>query len=331
MSFPLQAVRSCRYLLVAAGIFSGALQAEMAVAQEMNFEVMSSEPQCASCLWIQARGEIVEASPTYLRQILERYPFIKRINIDSPGGSLGAAIEMGEEIRKRNLQTRIADGSPYLDPKQALIAREGPGECYSACVYLLAAGVIRTKVPGSSIGVHQFYGLPNSSSAAALDQSQRISGALIEYLTRMGTDPLLLSAASSADPESVVIIDDGRAFQLHLLTHPYDATRRDPLAIPPQYAADCDQDFFHYPESAKSKTTEGIKNEKAKEICETYVQVVQVSGGRHCQPLWEHDVGFISSLPDEEDRPRFLQAVNTMYSRHSSAVIELLIACALDE
>ena len=73
------------------------------------------------------------------------------VYLNSPGGDVGAAIEIGEEVRKLSVLT----------------ATDDHGECLGACVLILAAGVRRSPAPdGMAI-----YRLPDPKEPAGRDRA----------------------------------------------------------------------------------------------------------------------------------------------------------------
>lgn len=290
-------MRGVRKLLLVVGISMATITASYAQSQDMQFEVLSSNHKCASCTWIQASGEITNDTPARLRNFLSRYPSIQRVQIDSAGGSLLAALEIGEVLRTRNLQVRIGRGTPYVGASNEILAKEQSGECYSACVYAVIGGAIRTKVPGSTIGVHRFFAKSDLGVSDGLAQGQQISGLLIDYLTKMGVDPSLISIASTAGSDEVREIGDDQAFKLRLLTHAYDPGNIAPSRLPPQTASECDATRFRYPGSARSAAEAKAYNEFWKQSCNEYLEFVASQDGKHCQKMWDFYYEGLTKLP----------------------------------
>src|SRR5262249_4388077 len=72
---------------------------------------------------------------------------ISTLHIDSPGGSVTAAMAIGRLIRKENM--RVSVGFPTKSVPVKIV-----GRCISACVLILAGGVGRVF---SVIGIHRPY------------------------------------------------------------------------------------------------------------------------------------------------------------------------------
>jgi len=125
------------------------------------------EPICAR--WIAAQGRIDGRTPQRFRTVLgklkaERLPVV----IHSSGGSVLAAIEIGQMIRERRLD--IAVGRTMIEPcpandkdcQKALTGGQARGRvdgqwsaCLSACPLLLAGGVNRYVGHLAFVGVHE--------------------------------------------------------------------------------------------------------------------------------------------------------------------------------
>jgi hypothetical protein len=126
------------------------------------------EPNCPE--WIAAEGEINDATPALFRNVFRqmgktRLPVIIR----SPGGSINAALIIGQMIRDRKMtvavgRTVFSSCSPaartcelpaeskgiyegYIDDDQAF--------CNSACPMVLSGGVARFSSNVTSIGLHE--------------------------------------------------------------------------------------------------------------------------------------------------------------------------------
>jgi hypothetical protein len=153
-----------------------------------------------------AVGTITEDTPLAFAQFARKNSHGASIELTSPGGSLLAALKLGEKIRVLGYDTSLGE------------------VCASACTYAILGGVNRyvaqttpnaeadydNRTPGASgtkLGVHQFYqsaalSEPLKKAFSAIDKSsdQILMGILLEYTLRMGVDVRLVSAASSVPP-----------------------------------------------------------------------------------------------------------------------------------
>ncbi len=100
---------------------------------------------------------------------------VKTIWFLSPGGSVSDAISIGRSIRKRSLNTAIADN----------------GYCASSCPLAFVGGVERHAGQHALIGVHQIYAVPQGTETwhDGISAAQQISARCEEYLVSMGIDP----------------------------------------------------------------------------------------------------------------------------------------------
>ncbi|TIM04445.1 hypothetical protein [Mesorhizobium sp.] len=140
---------------------------------EMQLVVVRSnatgcEPNCPE--WISAEGAIEAGTPAQLKRILKKLGRRKLpIIVNSPGGNVDAALQLGRIIRKNKLDiavgtTRFSDCWPGMkdcrsnDGKGAAyfgIASDGGAMCNSACPLMLAGGVGRVVGSWAHLGVHQ--------------------------------------------------------------------------------------------------------------------------------------------------------------------------------
>lgn len=115
-----------------------------------------------------------------------------RVILNSPGGSVRDALELGRHLRNVGLNTSMRDGDI----------------CYSACPYLLAAGVERDIPDTASVGVHQHYFGESTLLPAfvAVENIQRGQGEVMGYLDEMGIDPLVMRHALVTPPNEIYVL-----------------------------------------------------------------------------------------------------------------------------
>jgi hypothetical protein len=127
------------------------------------------EPLCPQ--WISAEGEIVAATPALFKRAIQNAGKAKLpVLIQSGGGSVRAAEEIGRMIRKAGLDVGVGWTSFKDDCKPGVAKCKLPPEnkgiyhgmayhtgayCSSACPLILAGGVNRTAGWGTYIGEHQ--------------------------------------------------------------------------------------------------------------------------------------------------------------------------------
>jgi hypothetical protein len=125
------------------------------------------------------------------------------VYLNSPGGDVLTAIELGEEIKKQWTSTAVDDN----------------GQCLGACVLVLAAGVRRTAAPNRvglqrlSFNQHQFA----SVSRDRAKPKQIVSAKRVEmYLAHMGMPKKLFQEMMRQPPDKVLLLDARRLKDLGL-------------------------------------------------------------------------------------------------------------------
>jgi hypothetical protein len=144
---------------------------------------------------LKMQGTIEPGSADIFTKEIDRIgEYIKQIELDSPGGSVEDALRIGQLVRERKFQTRVAQGRL----------------CASSCPLVFAGGVRRTADPGAAIGVHQVFsaGAENFSTEEAVVTAQRTTAKINRHLIDNGVDPALWLHALDTPPD-----------QLYYLTH----------------------------------------------------------------------------------------------------------------
>jgi hypothetical protein len=148
-------------------------------------------------------GSIADGDAVRFADWLEERPNLpSSIALNSPGGDVDDALEIGRLIRARNLPVVIASGAV----------------CFSACPYILAGGTERQVSREGFVGVHQHYFGENTYLPAFLLVSdiQAGQGQVMTYLGEMGIDPLVMSKALITPPDDIYILlpDELESFRL---------------------------------------------------------------------------------------------------------------------
>jgi len=128
--------------------------------------------------------------------------------VASPGGDLNQATIMGEIIRSRALATAVGDADAS--------GRVKPAYCASACVLVYAGGKTRFGVLGSALGVHRFVTTRPVNDPVA--EAQRISGAVLGYMTKMGVSSSIVEAMS--ETRDIRWLSPKQALAMNLVTDP---------------------------------------------------------------------------------------------------------------
>jgi hypothetical protein len=155
-------------------------------------------------------GTIGPAAATLFRDKLDQVNLAAGdiVLLASPGGDLNQATIMGEIIRQRSLATAVggADAS----------GRVKPAYCASACVLVYAGGKTRFGVLGSALGVHRFVTTRPVNDPVA--EAQRIAGAVLGYMTKMGVSSSIVEAMS--ETRDIRWLSPKQALAMNLVTDP---------------------------------------------------------------------------------------------------------------
>jgi hypothetical protein len=123
--------------------------------------------------------------------------------ISSPGGNLASALELGQALRELGMRTTV--GAMAQDAAGGLAVTGGG--CHSACVMVLMAGVGRSVLPGSKVGVHSpqtHVTLRGQRYVLDEETSRRLAEpALRSYARYMGVSPALIDVAHRVPHTSI--------------------------------------------------------------------------------------------------------------------------------
>ena len=135
------------------------------------------------------RGKIGPAAAGWFRDRIDeaRLKPGDAVLLSSPGGNLDQALIIGEIIRSHGLDTAVGTIGNSGDV--------APSYCASACVLAFAGGKARFGIAGSRLGVHRFVTTRPADDPVA--DTQRTTGALLNYFTKMGVSPTVLEAMSA--------------------------------------------------------------------------------------------------------------------------------------
>ena len=155
-------------------------------------------------------GKIGAASASWFRERLDEAKLKAGdiVVVSSLGGDLGQSLIMGEIIRSRGLATAV--GSVESS------SRVGPASCASACVFVFAGGKTRYGVDGSRLGVHRFTARTASDDPVA--DTQRVTGMVLSYVTKMGISASLVEAMSRTS--DIRWLSTQEAVTMNLVTDP---------------------------------------------------------------------------------------------------------------
>jgi hypothetical protein len=126
-------------------------------------------------------------------EIAARGEYVSTVLLDSPGGSVNDALEIGRLILERKLVTEVRNG----------------GLCASSCPLIFASGSERIAGEDAAIGVHQIYAAALSASpvdafsvaGVAMADAQNVTAEVTRHLTTSGVDPALWLHALETPPD----------------------------------------------------------------------------------------------------------------------------------
>ncbi|GHA24284.1 hypothetical protein GCM10007989_19940 [Devosia pacifica] len=146
----------------------------------------------------------------FAEEIAARGEYVETVVLDSPGGSVSDALEMGTLIHEKGYATRV--------PAGAL--------CASACPIVFASGAERIASPQSAIGVHQVYaaaitGNPQAmleAAGIAMSEAQRTTARITRHLTMTGVDPEMWLLALETPPDRLHYFTEKEMTGFNLVT-----------------------------------------------------------------------------------------------------------------
>lgn len=114
------------------------------------------------------------------------------VSLDSPGGSVLDALEIGRVIRDLGAETRL----------------QGQAVCLSACPYAFVGGTTRSIDDGARLGVHQHsFGASNILPVfLAVEDIQRGQAEVLDHLVAMGIDLRVMGPAMATPADEIYIL-----------------------------------------------------------------------------------------------------------------------------
>ena len=127
--------------------------------------------------WAITRGDLaafdaaIEQVGRTAKTTINGVPFIT-VELNSPGGDVVEAVGIGRSIYRHSAMTLVKPGQ----------------ECVSACVFILAAGAVRTPENSASIGIHRplLVSWRNMSYAQALARYNGLMAYISDYFAELG-------------------------------------------------------------------------------------------------------------------------------------------------
>lgn len=161
----------CLLALLVAAKMAFADETQVNLGPPMQFGIVRSdapgcEPICPE--WISAEGSIETETPALFKRFLKKLGGRKLpIIVNSPGGSVDAALQLGRMIRKNKFDIAVGTtkftgcppGMDFCQPGEGAtyfgVASDSGAICNSACPLMFAGGVRRLAGGQAYVGVHQ--------------------------------------------------------------------------------------------------------------------------------------------------------------------------------
>jgi len=201
----------------------------LALALLLVFELITGNSNAAdvrdtsekSLCILTIQGEIDNNTPT---QLTSRYKSLRNgkpeqckkifLEIDSNGGNVEAAMNVGNFLRQKKITT--------------IISRDA--SCASACVLVFIGGVNR--LCAGNIGLHRpFIDTLSTSESMAKGRYEKTNSLIRQYLNRMNIPEALLDAMNAVPPGNIEWLNGEQLKKLHITGEdPVNADESDSLA-----------------------------------------------------------------------------------------------------
>ena len=131
----------------------------------------------------------------FAQEIADRGEYVSTVLLDSPGGSVNDALDIGRLILEQGLATEVRNG----------------GLCASSCPLIFASGTTRIAGQEAAIGVHQIYAAALSASpvdalsvaGVAMADAQSATAEITRYLSEAGVDAAMWLHALETPPDQL--------------------------------------------------------------------------------------------------------------------------------
>lgn len=157
---------------------------------EYSIEIVETDIHLAGYINYKAVDEI--------RELLESSQNLSALVINSPGGFIGAAVELSEIVQRREIAV-VVDGN-----------------CLSGCTLLLVASPEPTIVPGSVVGFHRAGGI---GVAEAEVESNRL---MEDFYTSHGVPRSVIRKAMSTPYEEIWAPSLGELVEFNIIMYVFD-------------------------------------------------------------------------------------------------------------
>jgi len=201
----------------------------VAHAEDMSFQLVSVSrsagcgDQCPSV--ITAQGQITDSTPTeflsFVQENVGHSDLHAVVFLDSPGGKVVAAMELGRLWRRLGIAAVVGRADPSSSSASQFLA----GRCLSACVYALIGAKKRVVPAGSMVGIHRMFFYDGESGPLGDGGAGRrhyddggMKALLAHYTSRMGVSPELISIAERISSDNIHILSRAEIARYHLAT-----------------------------------------------------------------------------------------------------------------
>lgn len=177
--------------------------------------------------WIAAEGVITKDTPDEFRRFLENNIVYRenRVEFNSPGGNLYAAMELGRIIRRFGNDTTLGRSITLDNPEFSMdVLQLDDAVCLSACAYAFLGGQRRYFSDEDRLGVHRF---GNADYEISVNEAQGATSDIARYIEEMGADQRLLQIASrTAFEDEIFIVNNRTALELGIIFDPNNRNSR---------------------------------------------------------------------------------------------------------
>ncbi len=143
-------------------------------------------------------------------EIEARGEYVKRVELNSPGGSVDDAVKIGALLLMRGFTTSVAAGAL----------------CASSCPLVLAGGATRLASREAAIGIHQIYATASASNLPrgltgigdAMAGAQQTTAVITRYLGSTGVDPAIWLHALETPPDRLYYLTPDELTKYGLVT-----------------------------------------------------------------------------------------------------------------
>jgi Predicted periplasmic protein len=146
----------------------------------------------------------------FAEEVAARGEYVSTVLLDSPGGSVNDALEIGRLIQEKAYATEVRDG----------------GLCASSCPIIFASGAERRAGRDAAIGVHQIYAAALSASPVdalsvagiAMADAQSVTAEVSRHLGASGVDPAVWLHALETPPDRLYYLSVEELERYRLVT-----------------------------------------------------------------------------------------------------------------